>query len=150
MTVSVRKTKAMIVTGGNIIARQYTPAYNRRMTGKGLTATSGEEIAKIVCPLCKKELNKGYLADHLRLIHGHKRDYNNNNGEGDTAKKAAANSHRVECTGSNVPARMQYGCAEELGHMPQMRYHTGSGRTTAPVPTTLEVAGLQPLLTCID
>jgi hypothetical protein len=131
MTVSVRKTKAMIVTGGNIIARQYTPAYNRRMTGKGLTATSGEEIAKIVCPLCKKELNKGYLADHFVSS-------TDTNGTTTTTMEKATLRKKQQpiVTESNAPeVTYQQECSMDAPR---------SWGICPKCATTLEVAGLQP------
>jgi hypothetical protein len=101
--------KAMIVTGGKIIARQSTPAYKRRMTGEGLTHRA-KKRRKIACPICDKEVNEGYLADHLRVIHGRRQDYKENDREGDAAEIAAVVLEAALDEEANAP-EVTYRCS---------------------------------------
>jgi hypothetical protein len=79
------------------------------MTGEGLTHRA-KKRRKIACPICDKEVNEGYLADHLCVIHGRRLDYKENDGEGDAAEIAAADLEAALDEEANAP-EVTYRCS---------------------------------------
>jgi hypothetical protein len=63
------KTKAMTCLPGSIRTSLTDAAYNRRVTGEGMTHRQRQQM-KTNCPQCGKELSQSSLLTHLRQQHG--------------------------------------------------------------------------------